>query len=139
MTLRDEPIAPTTAMLAATIKNEPRKTRNRDEVDTQFEFMAWGCLVLESPDTAGSVLPRNALACRDDSYAAKKCLRPWRSSGKHAPLACRRWRPRHRGLLFLGSKVNRGGPASSFLRDAETPSPRRPLPNHLHARAVAVE
>src|SRR5207302_1983995 len=55
---------------------------NRDEVDTQFEFMAWGCLVRESPDTAGSVLPRNALACRDDSYAAKKCLRPLRSFGR---------------------------------------------------------
>src|SRR5437016_5471772 len=66
-------------MPAAMIKNEPRKTRNRDEADTQFEFMAWGCLVRKSPDTPRSVLLRNALACRDDSYATKKCLRPLRS------------------------------------------------------------
>src|SRR5436309_8355193 len=139
MTLRDEPIAPTTAMPAAMIKNEPRKIRNRDEVDTQFEFMAWRCLVRKSPDTPGSVLLRNALACRDDSYATKKCLRPLRSF--------RRTRLSRVGVevlaiadsFFLGSKLNRGGSESSFLRDAETKSPRRPLPNQLRARAVAAE
>src|SRR5207248_10062209 len=72
----DEPIAPTTAMPAATIKNEPRKTRSRDEVDTQFEFMAWGCLVHESPDTLSTVLPTRALACQYELLHGEKMFAP---------------------------------------------------------------
>src|SRR6478752_9391011 len=38
MMLCDEPFAPTTTMPAAMTKNEPKKTRNRDDASVRFEF-----------------------------------------------------------------------------------------------------
>jgi hypothetical protein len=48
---REEPIAPTTTRLAPTNKNKQTTARNRDEVDTQLEFMALGVLGVRESQT----------------------------------------------------------------------------------------
>src|SRR6266436_6982865 len=96
-----------------------------------------GCLVRESPDTPGSVLPTRALACQYELLHGGKMFAPvaklWGACASRVLASS----PSRTALL--GSKLNRGGSESSFLRDAETRAPRRPLPNQLRTRAVAAE
>src|SRR5438552_6943476 len=97
----DEPIAPTTAMLAAMKKSEQSIDRNRGAPDVRFRFV-----IMEVPSLS--------LTIRDHSHPSRfypttrevvnnfvPVFRAQPLSGERPRPACWRWRPRHGGLFFV--------------------------------------
>ena len=128
----DEPIAPTTAMLAAMKKSEQSIDRNRGTPDVRFRFV-----IMEVPSLS--------LTIRDHSHPSRfypttrevvnnfvPVFRAQPLSGERPRPACWRWRPRHGGLFFVLS-IRSQLPCVCTDYFGATPKPTRDaraLPNH---------